>query len=295
MATNQATWFPIPQGPEVLHVYHLRRSGGHGVIDWLMGHHQAEKIHYNQCKPHNKSPGIFVMKDMIARRPGIPQQRAFELASFEDIPLMQLRPMHRRVAATILLLRDPFNLFASRLQRARAQLVKPADASAELLRINTERWKSYAVEYMSRTILPEAIRVNFNDWYRDQEYRKRISGALGWSFTDEGFASRSSWNFSGGSSFGEKDPSRLDLLNRWQFFKEDAEFLSLVDDDLFDLTKLIFGFTPDLPRRNQSTGAAFIVQKQMGGPTENSVRAGLVRVPSAQPATCVAWWLRPGT
>jgi hypothetical protein len=71
------------------------------------------------------------------------------------------------------------------------------------------------------------------------------------------------WNFSHGSSFGETDPGRLDLMNRWRFFRDDPEFLSFFDDDLFDLSKLIFEFSPDLPRRNQTAGTPFVTQKQM--------------------------------
>jgi tetratricopeptide (TPR) repeat protein len=262
MAVNEVTWVAVPPGPEVFHVYHLRRSGGHGVIAWLLGHHQAEKIHYNQCRPDKDSGCILVLDRMIAKYAGT-AQKAFELASFEDIPLEHLRQFSRPGVPAILLLRDPFNWFASRLQMIRTHFDKFVGATPEYFRADAARWKEYAMEYMNAANMPQAIRVDFNHWYTDQEYRKHTSDALGWRFTDDGFASRLGWEFSSGSSFGETDPSRLDLLNRWRHFQNDAEFISFFDDDLFDLSKLIFDFTPDLPRRNQSTGASFVVRKQM--------------------------------
>ena len=263
MAVDEITWIPLPRSPDLFHVYHLRRSGGHGVIAWLLGHHQAEKIHYNQCKPDGPSGDIFVMENMVARYPGVAQHKTFELASFEDHPLPNLRQFSQSEAPAILLLRDPFNSFASRLQMMRKHLDKSSNTVPDHLRVDADRWKSYALEYMNAVCLPHAIRVDFNQWYTCLEYRKHISDGLGWRFNDDGFASRVGWEYSRGSSFGDTDPSRMDLLNRWRHFKDDAEFLAFFDDDIFDLAKLIFDFTRTCPRRNQSTGSGFVAQKRM--------------------------------
>jgi tetratricopeptide (TPR) repeat protein len=255
----------VPETHDVFHVYHLRRSGGHGVIAWLLGHHRQEKVHYNQCRIEPDSGSTVTYKNMIARYPGTVDRAPFELASFEEQHLKRFESLRRRRGSGVFMLRDPFNLFASRLQLIRKH--DPADPERHIAgnQINANLWKHYALSFVNPQVLPHAIRLDFNRWYTDRDYREHISESLGWPFTDEGFGSRLGWQFSQGSSFGEKDPGRLGVLERWQVFRDDPEFLSLFDDEMLDLAKLIFDYVPDLPWTHRKRPGAMpcVVRKNM--------------------------------
>ncbi len=164
------------------------------------------------------------------------------------------------------MLRDPFNTFASRLRNIQNHRAKDVARIAIMNRIKPALWKQYAREFLSPRYLPHAVRLNFNVWYASASYRRYIAEQLGWTFTDQGFGSASGWNFSRGSSFGDRDPKNLDLLNRWQAYRDDAEFLGYFDEELRQLSLEIFDFAPPLgaaappvpeaPRCDEATGAS---------------------------------------
>jgi hypothetical protein len=233
LPSNQLALF-VPLRPGQIHVWHLRRTGGHGVIDWLMGHHDGHKLHHNQALPQNAA-SVQVPHGQTALHFGNPALPLFELVSFEDLPLDHRAAQLVRPQRTVLLLRDPFNTFASRLQRIRQD-----PAQARLLAIIPALWKRYAHEFLEPHYLPDAVRINFNRWYLSADYRKTVSERLGWHFTDRGFGSKRGWVFSHGSSFGDNDPTNLDLLNRWKTFQDDKEFRSYLDDEVCELSKRIF-------------------------------------------------------
>lgn len=262
MSSDGLTWIPVRQSPDVFHVYHLRRSGGHGVIAWLFGHQAGSKTHYNQCLPQ-PGGGIRIAEEWIARYPGRGDAPAFELASFEDVPLRYLKEYERSPATSVLVLRDPFNLFASRLKMIRQHAAHDVNLHARANRIDPELWKQYAREFVQPNMLRQAVRLNFNRWHVDESYRRQISAELGWEFNDQGFGSRRGWEFSTGSSFAEPDARALDLHERWRAFREDPEFLALFDEETCELARQIFGFVPELPCRRPHSAAPRVVERQV--------------------------------
>jgi hypothetical protein len=208
-----------------------------------MGHHCGHKIHHNQAIPV-KTALAHVRLGQSTLEQGDPAKPPCVVVSFEDLPLdngAQLVHPSR----TVLLLRDPFNTFASRLKRFRDNPVRNRPNA-----IRPAQWKQYAREFLKPRYLPDAVRVNFNRWYLSLDYRKSISEQLGWHFTDRGFGSKKSWIFSHGSSFGEADPLNLDVLNRWQTYQDDEEFRSYLDDEIRELSKRIFDLEiPSWPRQ----------------------------------------------
>jgi hypothetical protein len=238
---------PLIAHPEQFHLYHLRRSGGHGVIDWLLKHQPGNKVHYNQAIP--LCPGSFqVAEEQIVRIPGARDKPLFELISFEDLPLNFVANKVHPSRHAVLMLRDPFNTFASRMRTIENHRAHDVRGFAKVNRIVPALWKQYAHEFLHPRHLPHAVRLNFNAWYASVSYRRQISEQLGWAFTDDGFASTAGWRFSCGSSFGDRDPKSLDLLNRWQAYRDHAEFLAYCDDEIRQLSLEIFQFAPPLPR-----------------------------------------------
>jgi hypothetical protein len=215
------------------------------VIDWLLKHHEGNKVHYNQASPVCLD-AFQVVREQIVQIPGDVGRPLFELISFEDLPLNSVPTMIRPSRQAVLMLRDPFNTFASRLRNIRNHRANDIYGIAKVNRISPSLWKEYAREFLHPRYLPHAVRLNFNVWYASASYRRYISEQLGWTFTDQGFGSSSGWNFSCGSSFGDRDPKNLDLFNRWQAYRDDAEFLGYCDDEIRQLSLEIFDFAPPL-------------------------------------------------
>lgn len=214
----------------------LRRSGNHAIIDWLLSHHE-NWCHYNN--PILKDGSYLVPKDQIVRQGDSPD---YSLISVEDYDL-RLISDYIGDKLRIILLRDPFNLFASRLQMARNFIDNPQSGFTCLDLISSRAfhlWRQYASEFIYEHVKNTAF-INFNFWQSDLDYRKTISRALGWKHTDEGFASKRGWQFSGGSSFANKN-----VLESWRNFEDDEEYLSLFDEQTIFLHKVMFGKVPNL-------------------------------------------------
>lgn len=201
----------------------MRRSGNHVFADWLKAH-EGPWRHYNNCCDQDGDCLLAGQVEGIAGK---------VLATFEDVKYRNLAKVTGN-KPVILLLRDPYNLFASRLKMIRT---KP-EAELDMICDDAFKiWKENAWAFMHEKV----IVVSFNRWYSDQEYRKSISERLGLEFTDVGFGSKAGWKFSGGSSFGgEPDPMNSYHKN----MARDEEFLGLFDVEVQQFAKTIFGIDP---------------------------------------------------
>ena len=215
------------------------------MIDWLLKHQRGDKVHHNQARP--VYPGwLEVLCTQVVQTPGDPGKPPFELISFEDQPLDFVAETVRPSRQAVLMLRDPFNQFASRLRNIENHRLKDVSHVVTVNQVNPALWKQYAREFLRPNYLPHAVRLNFNVWYTSVSYRRHIAEQLGWTFTDQGFGSTDGWRFSRGSSFGDRDPKNLDLFNRWRAYRDDPEFLSYCDDEIRQLSAEIFDFVPPL-------------------------------------------------
>lgn len=210
----------------------LRRSGNHAVLDWLLAHHN-NWIHYNNVVLED------LTTDQVVHHGKDPD---YVVASFEDY---DLRAISERIGnrERIVLLRDPFNLFASRLAMVR-KFVSDPECKFTCLDLISRRainlWKQYAREFIYAHVA-NTVFINFNLWYEDQEYRKDISRVMGWEHTDAGFASHQGWQFSGGSSFSGGNP-----LESWKNLRDDDEYLSMFDEETVFLSETMYGTKPPL-------------------------------------------------
>lgn len=137
----------------------------------------------------------------------------------------------------VLILRDAFNCFASRLQYGWL--------SDEVI----DLWKAYAREFLGETnyLGNNKILVNYHRWCRDQTYRLDCARDLGLVTTDKGVNDVS--DIGGGSSF---DPTELDGQasqmksdERWKLFENDPYFRQVVaSDEFLELSSQIFGVIP---------------------------------------------------
>ena len=273
-----------------IQLFGIRRSGIHGVADWMLSHFVFDRAIYNnvQLLPdgtmnvlrdhidfvvgHHDSAGDNSPTDDVIANP------IWRLVIFEDHNLQYVERHLRRSMPRVLLLRDPFNMIASRLAIVRGIGEKPENPEdLAHLRCNDPEagiyfWKQYAREFLGETDYLRSdkcnvVKVNFNKWFAEEEYRKEVSEKAGWDFTDEGFGSRDGWKFSRGSSFENTIPSKMHLDSRWKLFEKDAEFRSYFDEEVHDLCREIFGRTVELkpvddeeiPKKDASSIALSII------------------------------------
>jgi len=140
---------------------------------------------------------------------------------------------------SLIILRDPFNLFASNYKKWGKQSIENI----------TDLWKNFAKKYIEyqNSNDPNFIGVNYNKWFKDKNYRQEIVELLKLNFTDENI--NQVREFGDGSSFDGYSPeikaSDLDVLNRWQSFENDPLYRALfLDGEIFDLSEQIFGYIP---------------------------------------------------
>ena len=257
-----------------LRVIGMSRSGNHAVIGWVMRQAAGRTCLLNCVQgksnpyltPRPVAPGDgergyanYSDFDLESERRGVFSRKDWLVFSHEDDFLGNacaesferrhdefVGPSARR--RDVLILRDPFNLFASR-RRAGYGTVSEATA----VRI----WKQHAREFLRRTrwLRREPVFVSYNRWVTDPSYRRRLAEDLGLEFTDAGVDAVA--RCAGGSSFDglayDGRASRMKVFDRWAWYRDDPTFRSLFDEEVVALSEPIFGPPPALRLGNEAT------------------------------------------
>ena len=249
----------------------LMRTGNHAIINWLFSQLDEPKCFLNYIDD-SKNPFIFFKrKGTLTQFPqtyfensclkcealGFLKPKEALIYSFEDAYLKDvyserfLKNIRRWVGKSekvynILLIRDPYNLFASRLKREekyknRYSLKNPRERKEVI-----EIWKQYAREFLGKTdLIPNPkVFINYNKWAISLDYRKDTARELGIKkYSDE--AMNQILSIGGGSSFNEKahkPPSPEEIFSRWKKYSDDELFLEIFKDkELVSLSEQIFG------------------------------------------------------
>ena len=160
----------------------MRRSGNHAIINWLVSHYNDSVCFLNNCEIGN--PLVNYGKDSLDKFNGNSlfdfekegqgdfRKKDCLIYSYEDKLLEDIFTEHfndnhnkwlgkSKYRYDVLILRDPFNMFASRLfrwSRTKEFIFRSKKDSA--------LWKSYAREYLGRTSLlsHNKIVINYNRW-----------------------------------------------------------------------------------------------------------------------------------
>lgn len=238
----------------------LRRTGNHAIIGWIRSQHPAKSWHLNH-PPAGKNPYQYLYAHY--KKPHLRQEaigkfekKSLLIISYEDQPLDQIcSPKFEKfhdvyvglseACFNVLILRDPFNLLASRLKSKMSSL--DDDSAYNALQL----WKAYAREFLNETQLLKGnkICINYSQWHLDKPYRQELAKSMDLVFTDSG--RERVRGYGGGSSFDGRNldgnASQLDILNRWQAFEDVSQFWQLFrDEELLHYAKSIFG-TASLP------------------------------------------------
>ncbi|NIQ80616.1 MAG: hypothetical protein GTN93_21495 [Anaerolineae bacterium] len=133
----------------------------------------------------------------------------------------------------VLVLRDPYNCFASCIKRWG---VRWAEFSWQ-----SQIWKNLAKMAVSGEADGRGYVVClFDRWYTEKPYREGVSKQMDLKHTDDGFGIVRQ-----PSSFEEfaRDHRKLHLFDRWQEFKDNEKYRSLFDDEVHALAQKLW---PDI-------------------------------------------------
>lgn len=253
----------------------LSRSGNHAVINWIIRQLEGSYCFLNcaelkhnpfvTARPLNDLGVVYKTNiedfDLEKERKGEIIKKDYLLYNHEDCFLgaankKQLLEKHNewlgpaKKRTDILILRDPFNLFASRMK---AGLLKGHFTHHGVRPISVmtlkRLYKQHAREFLGeKNNLRNKIGINFDSWTTDEDYRRKITGELGIPYSAKGL-----WDVpgvAGGSSFDgtrySGEAQKMNLNSRWEYYASDPEYLSLFDEELMDLTRKIFGEIPPL-------------------------------------------------
>jgi len=240
-----------------IRVFSMKRSGHHAIINWIIEQNKGPVVFGNQCRikeDGNEKKIIegrkyYYHKDISST---FKNHKDLFIYNFEDVELSKVsnlfnfrsRLIKGGVSYNVLIIRDPFNLFASRKKLKE----KKNNADCESNKKIIELWKKHAKEALlnhPKFTLMKLIIINYNKWFVDKEYRKQISDSLNLKFDDLGFETVP--KFGGGSSFDRLGfngkANKMKVLDRWREFIYDDDYWELLSDsELNDLSYKLFGF-----------------------------------------------------
>jgi hypothetical protein len=243
----------------------LKRTGNHAITTWILEQQKltGKVAHLNNVKV-NENPYRCKYQNLIYYYPEYKRKieqyrkqgqgnfipRDCLIYSYEDYPLehiftqdferkhdLYLGRANQRY--DILIVRDPFNLFASRLK---INFLKVKSKQYDFV----DLWIQYAKEYLGETnyLKHNKIVINYNLWTSSIEYRQQLAQKLNIEFTDAGIDKVHGCG--GGSSFdritmnGQGD--RMDISNRWKHFIGDRHYLEIFkNQELLKYSSKIFG------------------------------------------------------
>lgn len=269
-----SSWaFPGATNRVNMRVFALRRSGHHAILNWIryqlpdrycfLNECQVGKNPFTSCSRANslvkhwagehrylnwkqEQRGCWAKKGILIHN--------YEDGDFRDY-LQQATPNQEQAwigssarHLSILILRDPFNLFASKFRWARGKTLTPDFSHLQTL---PQLWKVYAKEFLNQThFLEEKVNISYNDWLVDQSYRDQIASQIGFKNQDLGLDEVAKWGpTTWGDSFDglkfDGQARQMKVLERWRQYQDDPLFRSLFQDaELWELSRSIFGVIP---------------------------------------------------
>ena len=239
----------------------LSRSGNHAIINWILSQLRGSWCFFN-CVEAKADP-IKTARPMDDGQRVRTNIERFDLdaghartaATAEHIVLSQedafLGPAfgaetmncHRHAFGTperlyeILILRDPFNLMASR-----RRLSSPRISERTAMRI----WRQHAAAFEQCVDADTGrVAVNYNRWVSSRRYRMEVAAMLKLEFCDA--TAQSVAPCAGGSSFDgiafDGRANAMKVFDRWRSYADDPSFWRLFDARTERLCRSLFDFS----------------------------------------------------
>ncbi len=220
----------------------MRRSGNHAVIHWLemmAAQGPGTVVHLNNLAPGENGyrhrlwypePLSADQRDIFCRgrRKRLDAgEIGLLIRSYEDIAFDSFAQDHARpfyyggaeARISLLVARDPANLFASRLRSGFTETRVPGMGQVAL----------YLDMLRKARTSPGTIIVKFNDFVRSAAYRRALLDKMGFKAEDRDPTAKVS-GYGGGSSFNDDAVSADALTARYVNMLDDPEFRAILQD-----------------------------------------------------------------
>jgi len=225
----------------------MKRSGNHALIQWIRAN--LPVVFFNNAvqigpilKGERALPEPLPFNRWLSQQSRVPflaRARTYHkdvLVSFEDThPEWQLFSATPPATLSILILRDPYNLFASRIRKGSSTRMSayknPPNPTFHRM---IELWKAHARAFLNETSGRPDVPVYFNRWFCSPGYRQRIADSLAMPNSDAGLDIVP--GYGGGSSFDglgyDSQARQMDVLSRADKLTEDERsYLAIVKED----------------------------------------------------------------
>lgn len=213
----------------------MKRGGQHCIIYWIKsGYHEAFRINNHkagsQIPLKRKSPNLFVnFEDHILRTKN--------LVSNEQ----KFDPGRRRF---YLIIRDPFNLFASRFTLQNTENTTWGKMNYQKSMIDRQRglWIDHAKVFLNDET--SVVKINYNKWVASEDYRTELANRL--SIKPHPYFVNYIPYPGDGSSFDyRKVPGQqMKVFDRWQQIEDNIisnAYMKIFTDEIIELSLRIFG------------------------------------------------------
>lgn len=216
--------------------FSIRRSGTHVIGDWVEKQFEPPRKNILNVKyPLLEHKNSLVTGEAEAKFNCL-------IVSFESYPLETIQKVEENdhfeklfgrydSVKYLIGLRDPWNLFASRLKHGTMRLRHPADYL----------WTEYAKAFIEKPY--DAEYVLFHEFLAKITRRRKLSKALGGKFDDSNIDAVP--KYGDGSSFDLQEYNgrgrEMDVFGRWKTYWREESFRALFTDEVNGLAKEIFG------------------------------------------------------
>ncbi len=243
-------------------VFAMRRSGHHAVMEWIMANTPGTHCFLNDCdlignpfetykggrqeaEDHNSTKEPIANKELLIYNF---EDMYFDQFSYEDLEIHHdtwLGPT--KEFNTLLALRDPFNLFASKFKWYRGEERKEWKPSLDEFKDTPNLWIAYAKEYLGVTnILKNKIAINYNEWFESEYSKKAIANLLSLPSYDKGYKrvakyGANTWGDSFDNLNFENKANEMNVFERWKSYWDDPEYINMLDNnELLELADKIY-------------------------------------------------------
>jgi hypothetical protein len=243
-----------------MRIFALKRSGQHAFVRWVAQQSIGPVRFINSCRAfldpcehHGKQPKtsrdpwcIPLSAPEFTTSSHVPLVYNYENFDFRELGARALeRPDIPLVPGArfrdVILLRDPFNLFASHRQW------RPGDFEDDrYIGELADLWKVHARETLRTTrYLADPVCVSYNAWFSDPSYRLEVIQALELPVAEDGGIPSQVPRFGGGSSFDgltfDGRASDMRVLERWKEHRDERRLQAFLDAEVRELAARIFG------------------------------------------------------
>ncbi len=227
-------------------IHAVQRSGSHAIINWLALQVEQEVRLVNDALTVNQAVPEYGLLGYKASPVSTPPEIQTLICGTEDLLIAEAKAGLEQHALTlglhhtnprqeVVIIRDPFNLFASRLAYpARGfQLSRTGDDVVAC-------WKDHARAVLEGTMYG----INYNHWCENLAYRQEVSAKFTDTFDDTG--REMVYTQGGGSSFHGIEyngrASEMPTSHRWKHYSKEWWFDVLFDSEVRELARELFGF-----------------------------------------------------